>query len=428
MPPEQRLCVVGLDGVPVGLLKTLADQGVMPNIAARIEAGNLRPMRASLPEISSVSWTSFMTGTQPGEHGIFGFTDIDAGTYELRFPGFRDVHGPTLWDRLGSRDIRSVVVNQPSTYPARPINGVLVSGFVALDLSRSVQPLQWLGSLRRLDYRIDVDVARGRTDHDWLITDLHHTLQARGAAVGRLWDEVDWDYFQVVVTGTDRLYHFLWDAVVDPTHPRHEETLEYHRAVDRFVGRIWDRFAAETKDPESRFWMLSDHGFGAIEQEVQLNAWLRQNGYLTLAPDGSELTAIEPSSRAFALDPGRIHLHHRGRYARGGVGADDAATLKREIADALMTLRYDGRPVIRNVFDAADIYHGPRAADGPDLVVLSQPGFDLKASPAATEVFARTDLVGMHTWDDAFLLSPTRIDDPDLWIGDLAARLEREFE
>ena len=73
MSSRQRLCVVGLDGVPIGLLERLADEGVMPNIAARIEAGHLRSMRASLPEISSVSWTSFMTGAQAGEHGIFGF-------------------------------------------------------------------------------------------------------------------------------------------------------------------------------------------------------------------------------------------------------------------------------------------------------------------------------------------------------------------
>ena len=96
-------------------------------------------------------------------------------------------------------------------------------------------------------------------------------------------------------------------------------------------------------------------------------------------------------------------------------------------ADALRTLRYHDDPVIRDVHDAGEIYQGSRAASGPDLVLLSHPGFDLKASPSATEVFARTDLVGMHTWDDAFLLAPYPIDNEELWIGDIAGLLEQEF-
>lgn len=428
MSSRQRLCVVGLDGVPIGLLERLANDGVMPNIAARIEAGHLRSMRASLPEISSVSWTSFMTGAQPGEHGIFGFTDINPGTYGFTFPDFAQVEVPTLWDRLGKRGLTSVVLNQPATYPARTIPGVMVSGFVAIDLSRAVKPLRWLGSLRRQDYRVDIDTARSRGDHDWLFKDLEYTLQARGAALGRLWDEVDWDYLQVVVTGTDRLYHYLWDAVENVDHPRHQQAMDYHRAVDRFVGQVWNRFAAENSEPERRFWMLSDHGFCGIKQEVQINAWLRQHNYLTTDEGGRDLEGIRPESAAFALDPGRIYVHRRGRYARGTVATEDVAALKTEFADAIRSLRYHGEPVIRDVLDAADLYSGPCADSGPDLVLLAHPGFDLKASPAATEIFGRTDLVGMHTWDDAFLLAPYSIDDEELWIGDIAGHLERGFE
>ncbi len=412
----------------MGLLERLAADGVMPNIAARIEAGHLRSMRASLPEISSVSWTSFMTGANPGTHGIFGFTDLNPGTYALEFPDFSRVEVPTLWDRLGRRGLQSIVLNQPSTYPARTIPGVLVSGFVAIDLSRSVKPLKWLGTLRRQDYRIDVDTARARGDHDWLFQDLEYTLQSRAAALGRLWQEEDWDYLQVVITGTDRLYHYLWDAVVDPTHPRHEQAIDYHRQVDRFVGQVWSRFADESDDPESHFWMLSDHGFCAIEQEVQLNALLRETGHLRLGSGATELADIERETQAFALDPSRLYVHSQGRFARGSVSAEKRAAVKRELADALHALRYHGRPVIRDVLDAADLYEGPCAEHGPDLVALAHPGFDLKASPTASEVFSRTDLVGMHTWDDAFLLAPYPIEGEELWIGDIAAHLEREFE
>ena len=423
----KRVCVVGLDGMPHGLLTHLADSGVMPNVAERIASGHLRPMRASLPEISSVSWTSFMTGANPGRHGVFGFTDLKPHSYDLRFPGFNDVDVPTLWDHLGLEGLTSVVLNQPSTYPARSIPGVLVSGFVALDLSRAVRPLRFIGPLRRLGYRIDIDTLRARRDRDHLFVDLQETLATRRAALFELWDQVRWDFLQVVITGTDRLYHFAWDALFDEEHPQHARALEYHRAVDALIGEIWARLEREVDDPTAGFWMLSDHGFCAIEQEVQLNAWLRQEGFLVLGDGPADgLDAIAGESVAFALDPGRIHVHRSGRYPRGTVAPEGVQGVKKAVAESLRALRYDGKLVVREVFDAAEIYDGPCVERGPDLVVLAHPGFDLKASPAATDVFGRTDLVGMHTYDDAFVLTPKPLGG-DLWIGDLAQHLLREF-
>ena len=383
-------------------------------------------MRASLPEISAVSWSSFMTGTNAGEHGIFGFTDLKPGSYELCFPSFADLHAPTLWDRLGALGLRSVVLNQPGTYPARAIEGVLVSGFVAVSLTKAVKPLRHLASLRRMDYQIDVDTQRCRNDHDFLLQELHSTLQTRERALDYLWDEEHWDYLQLVITGTDRLYHYLWDAVTTASHPRHQQAMEYHHQIDGLIGRVFERFQSEMgAQGRDYFWMLSDHGFCGIQQEVQLNAWLRQNGYLDFVqPAVGDLGEISVDSRAFALDPGRIYLHRQARYPKGSVIEPQAAALMREIAAALRALCCNGQPVIQEVFESDVIYSGPRTGLGPDLVALSRPGFDLKASLTATDVFSRTELTGMHTYDDAFLLSPRPIEG-DVWIGDVADRLLR---
>jgi predicted AlkP superfamily phosphohydrolase/phosphomutase len=421
--------VVGLDGVPLGLLERLAGDGVMPNVAARIDAGHLRSMRASLPEISSVSWSSFMTGVDPGQHGIFGFTDLDPDSYELRFPCFHDLQVPTFWDRLGKAGLRSVVVNQPSTYPARSIPGSIVSGFVAIDLARSVKPLRHLGALRRMDYQIDIDTGRARGDHDFLLADLERTLAGRTAALDYFWEAESWDYFQAVITGTDRLYHFLWDALEDTTHPHHQATLDYHAKVDDLVGHVFERFDREQGGDGSGdgFYMLSDHGFCGIVREVQLNAWLQREGFLEL--EGLvDLTGITSTSRAFALDPGRIYIHRKGRHARGGVDEAEVPALEAEIKKKLLLLEWEGERIVREVFDAEQIYEGPNVASGPDLVVLSKPGFDLKCSPQAQEVFGHSGLTGMHTWDDAFLLTPHPVGGSDFWIGDVAAILMAELD
>ena len=80
---RKRTCVIGLDGVPISLFKRLADEGVLSQTAQCLSGGKLQEMTVSVPEISSVSWSSFMTGKDPGEHGIFGFIDLKPGTYEL---------------------------------------------------------------------------------------------------------------------------------------------------------------------------------------------------------------------------------------------------------------------------------------------------------------------------------------------------------
>ena len=56
---------------------------------------------ASIPDVSSTSWTSFMTGVNPGEHGIFGFMDLSPNSYKMVFPNSRDVYEPTIWEMLG---------------------------------------------------------------------------------------------------------------------------------------------------------------------------------------------------------------------------------------------------------------------------------------------------------------------------------------
>lgn len=424
--PSNRVLVIGLDGVPASLLGRLASDGTMPRTAKILEEGHLNTMTVSLPEISAVSWPTFMTGTNPGTHGLFGFVDLRPGTYDIRLPQFKDLRAPTIWDRLGERNLRSVVINQPSTYKARPLKGSLISGFVALDLERSIFPPSLVPRIRSMDYRIDIDTYRAREDHAYLISELDQMLDTRRKACQYLWEAEDWSYFQVVITGTDRLHHFLWDALDDVLHPYHHAFRSYYRKVDEFVGLLRDRFEQDSgrKDPRRGFYMLSDHGFTGIRQEVQLNAWLQEQGLLSYRkPRPEEIGDISPHTRAFALDPSRIYLHRRGRFPDGCVEETEVPRLKAQIINSLEKMTYNGSPVIRRVLPVEEVYSGPQTELGPDLLVLSHHGFDLKGSVQTQSLFSRTPLVGMHTWDDAFFYSPDAEGD-DLSIDQLASRIE----
>ena len=138
------MAVIGLDGVGLPLVQDLTARGVMPRLGALLPAGTAAPMRSSIPTISSVSWTGFMTGQNPGKHGIYGFTDVKPGTLTTFFPNFGNVKSETLWDVAGRAGKRAIVLNVPNTYPARALNGLLVSGFVAVNLERAVYPAELL--------------------------------------------------------------------------------------------------------------------------------------------------------------------------------------------------------------------------------------------------------------------------------------------
>jgi predicted AlkP superfamily phosphohydrolase/phosphomutase len=403
--PKSRTVIVGLDGVPFSLVRDLTEKGRLRNMAGLLQSGYFGRMTVSIPEISSVSWSSFMTGTNCGRHGIFGFMDLRPGTYEMFFPSFSNLQVPTIWDELGGRQKRSVVINLPSTYPAREIPGVLISGFVAIDLKKAVYPPSLIPVLENLGYRIDIDTTRARKDHDFLVTDLDHTLKFREKALDHLWDNEDWDVLMVVVTGTDRVNHYLWDAYEDESHRYNGAFLDYYEKVDRFIGSIHEKYQALSRDQDCRntFVMLSDHGFTGIRSEVYLNRWLEENGFLKFnRQPPKSLNDLGAGTKAFALDPSRIYIHRKGRYPRGKVDSRDVPRLMDDIRNGILAMEMNGDRVLRSVLAREEIYDGPLLDDGPDLVCVSNHGFDLKGSIRKENIFEKTDLTGMHTQDDAF--------------------------
>ena len=151
--------------------------------------------------------------------------------------------------------------------------------------------------------------------------------------------------------------------------------------------------------------LLSDHGFGELRRDLRLNAWLHDNGYLEYAKDDPASVAdIDPGrTRAFALDPGRIHINARGRFSRGCVDASEVSALREEMAAKLRALEFEGEEAVARVFTREETFHGPKQDLAADLVAIGRAGFDLKGTTKGREIFAESHFQGMHTWDDAFL-------------------------
>ncbi len=398
-----RLVFLGLDGLPWSLARTLCAQGLLPHLNTLVETPGCRAIRAELPELSPVNWTSLFTASPPGSHGVFGFTRLDPATYRLDFTDFTHVHGPTIFERLADAGFFAKVVNMPNLAPVRPMRAMLVAGFPAQTLAGSVHPPALGGILADHGYTIEADTVRGATDPAFLLEELHRTLACRATALDLLWPDLAWDQFFFILTETDRLGHFLFPALTDQLHPWRNDCLAFMAAWDRLIGRVLERYDA-LPGPK-RLLVMADHGFTALDQEVDLNVWLREQGLLRMAARPSsewDASVLTPSTKAFALDPGRIYLHTRDRFARGQLSRAEAERLSHDIEQALTALTCQGRRVIRHVLRGTDIYHGPLAPLAPDLVLVPEPGFDLKGKFDRFKLFGRFGRQGMHTADDVF--------------------------
>jgi len=191
--------------------------------------------------------------------------------------------------------------------------------------------------------------------------------------------------------------------VEDEAHPLHGACLALLGEWDKLVGEVLERYDA-LPEPKGLI-ALADHGFCALETEVDLNRVLAQAGFLHLARaprDEWDAGCIGPRTRAFALDPGRIVLHRKDRYARGCVRAAEEAGLLADLRALLLGLTWQGRPVMEQVLEGRELYGTENA---PDLVCVARHGCDLKARFDRAEVFGHFGRFGMHTRDDVFFAS-----------------------
>ena len=397
---SKKLLIIGLDGVAHDMIGGNGRPSLLPSLNRFCLPAQPMKMSVCLPEISAVSWSSFMTGTQSGEHGIFGFVDLIPGTYQLCFPDFRDLKVPAFFDELGKRDKRSVIINLPATYPARPIPGVLLSGFVALNLENAVYPARYLPLLRQLGYEVDVDAGKGKDKKPEFLADLHCILKTRKQVADILWEKENWDIFMFTVTETDRLQHFLYDAYSDESHLYHHDFLNFFQEVDRIIADLLERAAGRE---ELEIILLSDHGFGPIKREIYLHPILKKHGFFSLETGNvKNLTAISPAAKAFALDPSRIYIHQQNKYAKGRVAAGDYHKIRQDIKQLFESYEVNGERAIVKAFFKEELYSSPQMAKAPDLVLLSKPGYDIKGGFEKDQETGISHFTGMHRHDNAF--------------------------
>ena len=399
---RKKVVVIGPDGTPLSLVSRLVAEGELPNLARVFEDGSVQPMTSAIPSVSSVAWSSFMTGKNPGKHGVYGFLDRVPGSYDTYIPNSTAMRSETLWEILSTHGKRVVVMNVPVTYPPRQVNGILVAGFLSPKLEKATYPAQVGQQLKDMGYRLDVDPWQAREDKDKFLEDLFYTLDKREEAMFHFMETEDWDFFMLQIMETDRLHHFLWEHMESGDEKYAPAFLEVYHKIDGLLGRLYDQLTEDTT-----LVIMSDHGFCAMKKEVFLNRWLQDHDWLSFTKDPPEsLKDIHPDSKAYSMDPGRIFINLRGREPLGGVDpGSEYEALRGELIDGLRALRdpESGEPMIDEVYKREEIYSGECYHQAADVVAMPRRGYDLKGSVKKDVLTERGVINGTHTYDDALI-------------------------
>jgi len=146
---DQRLIILGFDGMDPALARQWMDDGSLPNFSALAARGGFRPLGTSNPPQSPVAWAGFATGLNPGQHGIYDFLRRDPDTYQPAFSISRsmppehvlDIFGLSLpldsgkiinrrlgqpfWLQVEAQGGRTTVLRVPVTFPPDPVHRML---------------------------------------------------------------------------------------------------------------------------------------------------------------------------------------------------------------------------------------------------------------------------------------------------------------
>jgi len=403
---EHKIAVIGWDAATLDVILPLLGTGALPNLERLMSRGGWGPLTSTLHPISPTAWASFMTGKNPGKHGVFDFVGLNQdGNFRVMSGGA--LRAETLWTRLSKAGRRVAVVNVPMTFPPEPVNGFIVAGMDAPRQDRaSTYPPDLSGELRRLfkDYRVGVRArARIRTSvarfAPRYVEKLCDLVQLRGEVACYLLARQPVDFLMVVFTATDRAQHALGHLLADGVSPD-DDIGRVYRACDDALGRILNKL-----DDDWTVIVMSDHGACAYSRVFELGTWLAMRNWLRLRPVRRRDALVVPlypvrrrlarlmgrsartssgleqfmnrvvweKTRAFAMGAfGSIYINTRERFPGGIVEPGQAyQAIIEQIKGELLSVRdpETGKPIVNAVHRAADVYHGPFAHLAPDLLV-----------------------------------------------------------
>ncbi|HZY45788.1 MAG TPA: alkaline phosphatase family protein [Anaerolineae bacterium] len=426
-----KLIIIGLDGATFDLIKPWAAEGKLPTLARLMQDGVHGNLESTLPPVTSPAWPTFMTGKNPGKHGVFDFIRPRAGSFDM--VNASQIHGQLLWEILSEAGYSVGVLNVPITYPPRKVNGYMVPGLLSPDQGKTVYPANFLKTYEAElgKYRLTPNVQYKPGNEDEFIADIHDLIDTQLRYALRLMHDHPTDVLMLHFLASDNGSHALW-RFMDKTHPRYDPALaekygdalqKLYQHLDQAVAQVIDNArstAASGQQSAVDVIVMSDHGFGPLHRTINLNILFLEKGLMALKPKFftrlrywafrhgltpagvykvlSQLGLQNITARvsrkarnevvgkflsfedvdwsqtiAYSMGHvGQIYLNLKGREPFGIVGPDRYIAARQKVIDALNTLidPDTGKSMVDRIIPREEAAHGPYADQGADLHLI----------------------------------------------------------
>ena len=420
-PLSNKVLIVGLDGATWNVLNPMMESGRMPALKRFVAEGAAGILHSTKPPITPAAWTTFMTGKGPGRHGIVDFEKYHVHKHELTFNSTYEIREKTLWELLSDKGLRVGSINVPMTYPPKPVNGFMISGFEtpSIEAEFTYPPSLKQDILREIphyNYRTNWQ-RKAMGGLDMLKVNLDYICDSfdQGTKLTEFCGEkFGWDVLMIVYKLVDNLQHKAWKYL----DPRYKDQYPDEAAMAAECFARLDKALAELFEYGRRHQALtlimSDHGHGSLDGKAQPNLLLRKWGYLKLQSSLSQASQragywmhrltkgranrFQQGSRGIERDLaidwtrtracvmhagiyGFLYINLKGRGPIGIVEPSDYEKLRDDIADRLRaeTARdRDGNvmKIFPEVYKTEELYGCSREEhpDLPDLLLSPQPG------------------------------------------------------
>lgn len=377
-----KVFLFGIDGAAPGLIfEEWLDE--LPTIKKLMNQGIYAKSNSTIPPSTVIAWNSMTSGKDASEINVFSFTYKDSDG-QTKLVDSNNIKCNRIWDILSKQKRKSIVLHVPLTYPVKPIEGVMVSGFLALGLDdQSVYPLELKNKIRSLgNPEIFFDVAVGLGRHKALeigelLDKVYEMTNMQLALAKDLMQTKEWDFFMIVLIGTDRLQHMLWRHF-DKNHRRfirdspHQDALKkYYIYLDQQLTEIM-----KLLPPDTTTIVASDHGMIKQEGKINLNNWLMEKDYLVLTTEGQEKIKQGKTRFKFEfVDMKKSKVYGAGAYNariflnKDSLG-DEYDKFREKLIKELKEIKDDqGNKLDTKVYKKEDIYNQPDNPECPDLTV-----------------------------------------------------------
>ena len=377
---EKRVMVIGLDCLVPELVFTRWRHD-LPVLNELMNNGIYGPLESTVPPITCPAWMSMVTSKDPGQLGFYGFRNRKDYSYSgLSVANSSAVKVPTVWDILGQHGKKVQVLGVPQTYPPKPVNGILVSGFLTPDTGTTFTfPGTFKNEIAREVGEYIIDVRDFRTDDKGrLLEDIYRMTEKRFALARYMVAKKEWDFFMMVEMGPDRMHHGFW-SYFDAHHPKYTPGNPYEHAMKEYYcyldSRVGELIDAAGKDVAVM--VVSDHGAKRMIGGICINEWLREEGYLVPKKVPHERTKFDEADIDWTRTKvwgyggyyGRLMLNIQGREPSGVIPSRAVHDVRNELKAKLEAMSDEqGSPLGTKVFFPDQVYREVHNIP-PDLII-----------------------------------------------------------